>query len=136
MIDDLIQDLKVDEGWVPHAYQDHLGFWTIGYGFLVDERKKGYLPKHIGEMWLDYAATKRWNDLCAKEPWMLGLPEHTQRALANMAYQMGVDGVRGFKKMIQALKDSDWRWARVEALDSKWAVQTPERAKRVTELMR
>lgn len=24
---------------VPHAYQDHLGYWTIGVGRLIDKRK-------------------------------------------------------------------------------------------------
>ena len=39
----LIKDLKRDEGWVPHAYKDSLGFWTIGYGFLIDEKRGGEL---------------------------------------------------------------------------------------------
>ena len=136
MIDELLTDLKRDEGWVPHVYQDHLGYWTIGYGFLVDSRKKGSLPKKIAEDWLIYAATKRWNDVCAREPWLLDQPEHIQRALANMAYQLGVDGLLKFKKMLRAIKDRDYRWARIEALDSKWAVQTPERAKRIVKLLR
>ena len=29
----LKKDLMLDEGDIPHAYQDHLGFWTIGVGF-------------------------------------------------------------------------------------------------------
>lgn len=33
--------LTSDEGRVPHAYQDHLGYWTIGVGHLIDRRKGG-----------------------------------------------------------------------------------------------
>ncbi len=39
MINELTADLKNDEGWRPFAYQDHLGFWTLGYGFLIDQRR-------------------------------------------------------------------------------------------------
>jgi lysozyme len=31
--------LIADEDEVLHAYQDHLGFLTIGIGVLIDERK-------------------------------------------------------------------------------------------------
>ncbi len=136
MIDDLIEDLKTDEGWREHAYQDHLGYWTIGYGFLVDERKDAGLPLEIGEAWLTYAATTRWNKFVARHPWVLNQHEEVQRALANMCYQMGVAGVSNFKRMLAALKNNDRSLAAREALDSQWAVQTPNRAKRVTDLMR
>ena len=38
--------------------------------------------------------------------------------------------------MMAALKAGDWLLAALEANDSKWAKQTPNRAKRVTDLMR
>lgn len=136
MIEDLIEDLKSDEGWEPSAYQDHLGFWTIGWGFLIDERKNGEIPVPVAEQWLVYAAAKRWNALLDRHPWMNNQPEDVQRALANMAYQMGVGGVSNFKNMLSALQSGDRELAAREALDSRWATQTPERAKRVTDLMR
>ena len=136
MIHDLITDLKSDEGWEPSAYQDHLGYWTLGFGFLIDERKGGEIPVSIAESWLVYAATKRWNDLASRHPWMDDQPEDVQRALGNMVYQMGVGGVSNFKNMLSALQSGDRHLAANEALDSRWAIQTPERAKRVTDLMR
>lgn len=135
MIDDLLEDLKRDEGWVPHAYQDSEGYWTIGYGFLIDERRGGYLPLSIGEIWLEQAAMRRWNELARKEPWLLEQPEAVQRAVANMAYQMGVEGVRDFEQMLRALRAGSRRLAAKHALDSRWAKQTPERALRVATLM-
>ena len=47
-----------------------------------------------------------------------------------MAYQMGVDGLFKFKKMIAALGKGDWNEAAHQALDSRWAKQTPARAER------
>ena len=136
MIDDLVDDLKTDEGWEPSAYQDHLGFWTIGWGFLIDERKGGEIPVSIAESWLLYVSTKLWNKLVDRHPWMIDQPEDVQRALGNMVYQMGVGGVSNFKKMLGALQSADRELAATEALDSRWAIQTPKRAKRVTDLMR
>lgn len=130
------EDLKRDEGWVPHAYQDHLGYWTIGYGFLIDKRKGGRLPKHIGNQWLQWEIEQRWRELTDAEPWLDDQPEDVQRALANMAYQLGVSGVLRFRKMLQALRDGNREKAAQEALDSLWAAQTPARAERVAELIR
>ena len=136
MIDELAEDLKLDEGWVPHAYQDHLGYWTIGYGFLIDERKDAELPKSIAEAWLIHAIMERWNQFVALEPWVQSQPEDVQRALGNMCYQLGVQGLRGFKNTLRLLRDGDRVSAAGNALNSKWARQTPTRAKRVTDLMR
>jgi lysozyme len=38
---DIVSILEKEEGFVPHVYKDHLGYWTIGHGILVDERKGG-----------------------------------------------------------------------------------------------
>lgn len=135
MIEYLVEDLKSDEGWRPFAYQDHLGFWTIGYGFLIDERKGGALPLKIAEQWLVYAVTQRWNDLVNIYPWLNDQPGRVQRAVGNMAYQLGVTGVGNFTKMLNALESGDRKTAAIEALDSKWATQTPERAKRVAKMI-
>ena len=136
MIDELISDLKSDEGFVPFVYKDSLGWDTIGYGFLCDERKGVGIPAQIAEQWLVFAATKRWNDLLLDLPWLIDQPEDVQRAMANMAYQLGVSGVQKFRKMLAALEAGDRELAAVEALDSRWAGQTPQRAKRITDLLR
>ena len=136
MIDELTEDLKHDEGWRPSVYQDHLGFWTLGYGFLVDDRRGGELPEPIAELWLQHAIMERWKQLRGLHPWIEDQPEDVQRALGNMAYQLGVAGVNKFQKMLAALQAGDRELAAEEALDSTWATQTPARAKRVAALMR
>jgi lysozyme len=49
---------------------------------------------------------------------------------------MGVSGVLKFKGMLEALKAGKRELAANEALDSLWARQTPERARRVAEQIR
>ena len=136
MLNDIIDDLKSDEGWRPSMYLDSLGFATIGWGFLIDERRGGELPREIAEQWLAYAVTKRWGQLLKRHPWIDDQPDDVQRALGSMSYQLGVSGLSKFKKMLQALKDGDRELAAREALDSRWAAQTTARAYRVTALIR
>ncbi len=57
-------------------------------------------------------------------------------ALVNMVFQLGLTGVLKFRKMIQYLKVGNYEAAADEGLDSKWARQTPNRARRVTEVIR
>lgn len=136
VIDHIIDDLKRDEGFVPHAYKDHLGYLTIGYGFLIDKRKGGKIPQQVAEFWLEYLVDHRIDELLERIPWMEYQPDDVQRALVNMAYQLGTNGLLKFKGMLEALKNGDRAKAAEEALDSLWASQTPQRAKRMADLIR
>ena len=47
-----------------------------------------------------------------------------------MIYQIGFAGVLRFKRMLAAMLMQNWEQASIEILDSRWAHQTPQRAKR------
>ena len=125
-----------DEGWVPHVYDDHLGFATIGYGFLVDRRRGGGIPKEVANYWLDLIIKQNWNELCRDYPWFIDAPESVQRAVQNMRYQLGRGGLANFRNTLGALARKDYAAAASHALDSNWARQTPNRAQRVAALIR
>lgn len=134
--DTLMADLRDDEGWRPHPYPDHLGYLTIGYGFLIDPRRGGGLPRPVAEFWLRYAVNERVDALRKQWPAFDDQPLEVKRALGSMAYQMGADGVLKFKRMLAALEAGDRATAADEALESEWAKQTPERANRMAALIR
>ena len=136
MIEQLISDLKRDEGFVPHAYQDSLGFLTIGYGFLVDRKRGGGVPQDIAHIWLLKLLADTLEELASAWPPYRSQPEPVKRALGNMAYQLGVPGLMRFRRMLSALERGDREAAAAEALDSLWARQTPSRASRVAALIR
>lgn len=136
MIDQLIEDLKRDEGFRPEPYQCSEKFWTIGYGSLIDSRRKHLMPPHVAEAWLEHDVLARVAELEARFWWLSSAHPNVRRALGNMAYQLGVDGVANFKNMMTALSNGDRKAAAAHALDSKWAGQTPVRAKRVAALIR
>jgi len=60
--------------------------------------------------------------------------------LVEMAFQMGSneikkEGLAGFEKTLQFIKDNEYKKASVEMLKSTWHSQTPKRAKRLSVLM-
>ena len=131
----LAEQLKRHEGFVPHAYQDHLGFWTIGYGRLIDKSRGGLITQEEAEYLLRNDVARVITELQARLPFYERLPDRKKQALANMAFQLGVAGLMNFRRMLSAIKDEDWTRARMEALDSKWASQTPARAREVANMI-
>jgi lysozyme len=134
---ELTRQLKGDEGVKPQAYQDHLGFWTIGVGRLVDTRKpgSGLRPEEITFL-LNNDIDDRINALGRRLPWFLQLDAARQGVLLNMSFQLGVDGLLGFKNTLRLVERGDYAQAADNMLLSKWAQQTPERARRMAEQMR
>jgi lysozyme len=53
-----------------------------------------------------------------------------------MAFQMGTDGLLGFKNTLALIRDGKYTEAADAMLASKWATQTPARAKRLSDQMR
>ncbi len=129
-------EIRREEGWRGTAYQDSLGYWTIGYGFLVDARKSDALPLAVADVWLDYKLQEKIASLDQHLPWWKKQPEEVQEALVNMCYQLGVNGLLKFKTTLSLLEKGDREGAANSAMKSLWAKQTPERAKRVTDKIR
>ena len=59
-----------------------------------------------------------------------------QRALANMAFNLGMPTLQRFSRMLRALEAGEYEAAAREALDSRWARQVGARAERIAELFR
>lgn len=136
------EDLERDEGWREFVYDDATGkpivkgsvvegYPTIGIGFCVSADRGAPLPRVIADRWLDHLLVEIGKGLDARIPWWRYQPDDVQRALVSMAYQLGVSGLLNFRKMLAALESGDRLQAAAEALDSRWARQTPSRANRV-----
>ena len=59
------------------------------------------------------------------------LDDERQYALLDMAFNLGVDGLLKFKKMLGFLWMGDYRQAAAECLNSRYAKETGKRAKRI-----
>jgi lysozyme len=65
------------------------------------------------------------------------LPSLANEIVVEMVFQLGKTGVSKFHNFLAALRDDPPQWltASEEMLDSRWAKQTPNRAKKMSELM-
>jgi lysozyme len=123
--------LKRDEGIVRHAYQDSLGYWTIGVGRLIDKRKGGGLS----DAEIDYLLENDVREVCADVlealPWVIRMNEARQAVVYAMCFQMGLKGLLGFRSTLDSMRDERYANAAEGMRQSKWAKQTPERANRM-----
>jgi lysozyme len=131
----IIQQLKNEEGVIPHAYQDSLGFWTIGVGRLIDQRKGGLLYPDEIEYLLANDVKRKTDGLNDALPWFHLLDERRQAVLIQMAFQMGLKGLLAFSTTLSHVRVGRYAEAAVAMLESIWAKQTPERAKRLSKQM-
>lgn len=136
MKSDLIKHLRFEEGVRSSAYRDHKGYLTIGVGRLIDARLNGGLSDDEINYLLGNDLTNVFDELDKHIPWWRDTPSGAQMALSAMCFQMGWPRLSKFKKTLALLKDGEYHAASVEAKDSKWAKQTPERAERVCRMMR
>lgn len=128
---DLIRDLRRDEAYVRHAYQDSEGYLTIGIGRLIDERKGGGITEAEAEYLLANDIAGAEADLDRNVPWWREMSPERQRALLNMCFNMGWPTLARFRKTLAALESGDYEAAAEEAMDSKWARQVGARAGRI-----
>ena len=127
-MDNLIDQLKRDEGWVHTAYRDQLGYLTIGCGHNLDA--KGLSDRAIEIILEDDIADAKFG-LLGKWPWMRGLSPARLGAMVNLTFNLGTGGLGTFKKFLKAAESGAWEMAAAELLDSKYATQVGERAHRI-----
>lgn len=139
MLAAVVAELKRSEGWRTKPYHCPLGYPTVGWGFRIGPQGadiKQYqftLTQPVGDLWLQELAAQVADRI---SPQLAGLSEPRQVVLVCMAYQMGVDGLLAFKKMLAATSAGDYDTAAAEMLNSRWARQTPVRAQRMAAQMR
>ena len=132
---DLKTQLLREEGAESCAYQDSLGFWTIGVGRLIDSRKGGGLSNDEIDLLLDNDIKRNYEAVLKALPWMEKLNDARQAVLIGMAFQMGLKGLLQFKRTLGSVEDGQFAEAAAEILESKWAQQTPKRADRMAKQM-
>tara|TARA_R100000808_G_scaffold12433_1_gene30907 strand:- start:3502 stop:3912 length:411 start_codon:yes stop_codon:yes gene_type:complete len=132
-VDFLIEQIKKHEGFRSRVYKCSAGFDTIGYGFAI---KDLVLDEDIAEQIL----IRKLYDLTCKIQdrfrWFDDQPREAQDVIINMCYQLGVTGFSRFKKTIYLLEHKDYKKASYEMLESKWALQTPNRAEELSKILR
>ena len=125
----LIEQIKESEGFRSKVYQCTEGFDTIGYGFAI---KDLVLSEDICDTILERKISELKLRIQQKFPFYEDMPEAVQDVIVEMCYQMGVSGFSKFRKTIDHFMRKDFKSASEEMLDSRWAKQTPNRAKKLS----
>ena len=144
-IQKLMQDLRRDEGVRYQVYDDATGqpiqagdtlqgHPTIGVGRNLTAAR-GVSDLEVDTM-LDNDCRIVVRELDHALPWWRNLSDGRQRALANMAFNLGMPTLQRFSRMLRALEAGEYEAAAREALDSRWARQVGARAERIAELFR
>ena len=137
----LMESVKKHEGYRNKVYLDTLGKRTVGVGHLCVEDfwedDKEYEEKFLMEILADdlQNAIKGAREL-KEEHSCTDIDEIAQEILVEMVFQLGKNGVSKFRNMWKALAEKNYIGASFDMSDSKWAKQTPNRAKSMAELMK
>lgn len=133
---ELARQLRGDEDEIPYAYPDSEGYLTIGIGRLIDKRKGGRLrPDEIAYLF-NNDVDAAFEELTRALPWFQNLDDARRGVLVNMAFNLGVPGLLKFPKTLSLIQQGKYAEAAVEMLDSLWAKQVGDRAKRLSQQMR
>ena len=139
--DRLLKSVKEHEGYRTKVYLDTLGKRTVGYGHLCvedhweddKEYEWGYLEEILHK---DLREAIAGADELIEQHNCKDLEGKAKEVIVEMIFQLGKTGVSKFKKMWEALSEYNYIGASFEMLDSKWANQTPNRAKKMAALMK
>jgi lysozyme len=105
---------------------------TIGVGHNLDDRQ---ISARAIDLILEDDITDAIGDL-DRFSWFHEQNMVRKQALIMMCFNLGINRLLGFKRMIAAIKRGDYSAAADEMLDSKWAAQVHGRANELARIMR
>lgn len=132
---ELISALKVDEGLRLKAYKDTVGVWTVGYGHAHVSPGTEWTKEKAEQVLIDDIREHNAKLLTAL-PWISNLDPVRRRVLQNMAFNLGVNGLLGFKNTLEFVHTGQYDKAADGMMASKWASQVKGRAVRLSQEMK
>ena len=137
----LLESVKKHEGYRNKVYLDTLGKRTVGVGHLCVENfwedDKEYEESFLMEiLQKDLQEAIRGAKELMDEHSCADIDERAEEIIIEMVFQLGRTGVKKFRNMWKALSEHNYIGASFEMLDSKWAKQTPNRAKDMADQMK
>ena len=137
----LLESVKKHEGYRNKVYLDTLGKRTVGVGHLCVEDfwedDKEYEESFLMEiLQKDLQEAIRGAKELMDEHGCADIDERAEEIIIEMVFQLGRTGVKKFRNMWKALAEQNYIGASFEMLDSKWAKQTPNRAKDMADQMK
>lgn len=135
----LQKELTRDEGVRFSPYKDTKDIMTVGIGHNLQSSPISYSYPLTQDQVNQIFASDVQNvikDLNANIPWWSSLDEVRQRVLANMTFNLGINGLLAFKNTLNFIKCGNYVAAAEGMKNSKWYNQVGARADRLCQAMR
>lgn len=130
------EELKLDEGYKLKAYKDTLGNWTIGVGHLLKEKPaEDWTQEQVDNAFASDFEEAETGAIRAA-PFFSALDGPRKGVLVNMAFNMGSKKLAAFHGMLAAMDSGDWDTAALHLMNSRYARQVGDRAKRLAYRLR
>ena len=127
LIDDLKEMLIKNEGMELKVYRCTSGKLSCGVGRNIEENG---ISIDEAELMLKNDMDGVFADLDRNIPFWESMPYNIRLVLADMCFNLGINRLLKFSKMLEAMEERDFELAGEELLDSTYAVQVKGRAKR------
>lgn len=140
----IVSLLNFEEGWSSKPYYCSEGYPTIATGIRIGPKGaplSNYqftVSKAVGAVWMSEEVQNKVSDMSKYAnitEAMSACNDARKSILISMAYQMGADGLAKFMNTLKAVAQKRWNDAAAGMLNSAWAKQTPNRAKRHAQQM-
>lgn len=139
----LLADLTNQEGYRPVLYDDKTGKKitagslvqgnpTIAIGWNVAGRP---CPQELAQTICRYFIAQTWAELIKAAPWVANLPEPQQRAIANMAFNMGVPVLMTFNTFLSLMQLGNFAQAAEDIATTLWYRQVGTRGPKIQALI-
>ena len=142
----LLESVKKHEGYKNHVYLDTRNNRTVGVGHLCVEDFWEDGKEYEESFLMDILQKDLQSAIDGAEDLINNCPSGNKANISDdakiliieMIFQLGKKGVSKFRNMWKALQQDppNYEEAAVQMLDSRWANQTPNRAKEMSDHMR
>ncbi len=131
-VQNIVKDLKRDEGKRLKPYLCPEGKLTIGYGRNIEDNG---ISESEAELLLSNDV-RYCISLLERFDFWVELDAVRRDVLINMCFNLGYTKFARFKRMLQAIQLHDYAQAADEMKDSRWFLQVGDRSKRLEYMMR
>ncbi len=109
--------------------------WTVGFGFTDGVNPETRIPRQLAERKLEEHVLAMDSALVKVLTWYNSTSFVTKTILINMAFNMGVKGLLGFKNTLRYVSEKNYTQAAANMRKSLWYQQVTNRAERLAKRM-
>lgn len=109
--------------------------WTVGYGFTQGVNASTVMPKLLAESKLEVLILELDDELSDVLSWYRAAPFVVKTILINMAFNMGIKGLLGFKNTLSYIRQGNYEQAATNMRKSLWYKQVSARAEELSKRM-